>query len=712
MTSLAEPQTSIARAFHIERQDDLAILWFDLPGEKVNKFSSWVMQEFASLVDDFERSRDIQRIIVASGKPTIFIAGADVSEFTKATTPEQAKEYTRFGQQALHRFSKLPQVKVAAINGACLGGGCELALSCDWRVMSDDPKAKIGLPEVNLGIFPAWGGTTKLPRLVGLPAALDIVLNGKQLDGRRAKKIGLVDDVVERGILLDVARRFSERGKRKGGTRTKFFVDGNPATRKFIFNKARKAVLDKTHGQYPAPLKAIDVMEYGMSAGVERGLAREVDDVVPLIMGDVAQNLVRLFFLMEESKKDRIAATPRNVDYVGVLGAGIMGGGIAQIVADKIDASVRMRDINWNALAGGLRAASKIWKKKLDRRRMTKAEMQRKLSRITTTTDWTGFPRADVVIEAVVENVGIKRQVLKEFEAIAKDGAIFATNTSTIPITEIAKEADKPENVVGMHFFNPVDRMPLVEVIRGKRTSDVAAVTVANLARKLGKTVVYCNDGPGFVVNRILGPYMNEAGFLLEEGNTIDSLDKAMTDFGMPMGPMALLDEVGIDVAAKVAVILTEAFGNRMTKSAVVEKLYADGRHGKKNGKGLYVYKDGKREGPDGSVYKVLGISSPKAANARIASERMLLAMINEAALILDEKIVASAPELDLAMIMGTGFPPFRGGLLRYADSLGLKYIFARLDELATSVGPRFKASEPLQRLVERDGKFYEAYGR
>ena len=712
MTSLAEPQTSIARAFHIERQDDLAILWFDLPGEKVNKFSSWVMQEFASLVDDFERSRDIQRIIVASGKPTIFIAGADVSEFTKATTPEQAKEYTRFGQQALHRFSKLPQVKVAAINGACLGGGCELALSCDWRVMSDDPKAKIGLPEVNLGIFPAWGGTTKLPRLVGLPAALDIVLNGKQLDGRRAKKIGLVDDVVERGILLDVARRFSERGKRKGGTRTKFFVDGNPATRKFIFNKARKAVLDKTHGQYPAPLKAIDVMEYGMSAGVERGLAREVDDVVPLIMGEVAQNLVRLFFLMEESKKDRIAATPRNVDYVGVLGAGIMGGGIAQIVADKIDASVRMRDINWNALAGGLRAASKIWKKKVDRRRMTKGEMQRKLSRITTTTDWTGFPRADVVIEAVVENVGIKRQVLKEFEAIAKDGAIFATNTSTIPITEIAKEADKPENVVGMHFFNPVDRMPLVEVIRGKRTSDVAAVTVANLARKLGKTVVYCNDGPGFVVNRILGPYMNEAGFLLEEGNTIDSLDKAMTDFGMPMGPMALLDEVGIDVAAKVAVILTEAFGNRMTKSAVVEKLYADGRHGKKNGKGLYVYKDGKREGPDGSVYKVLGISSPKAANARIASERMLLAMINEAALILDEKIVASAPELDLAMIMGTGFPPFRGGLLRYADSLGLKYIFARLDELATSVGPRFKASEPLQRLVERDGKFYEAYGR
>jgi 3-hydroxyacyl-CoA dehydrogenase / enoyl-CoA hydratase / 3-hydroxybutyryl-CoA epimerase len=702
-------------AFRIERDGDWAILWFDLPGEKVNKFSSAVMQEFAAIVDELERSTVIAKVIVASGKPSIFIAGADVSEFTKATSLEQAKEYTRFGQQTIHRFSKLRQVKVAAINGAALGGGCELAISCDWRVMADDPKARIGLPEVNLGIFPAWGGVTKLPRLIGVPAALDIILNGKQLEGRRAKKVGLVDEVVERGILLDVAKRFAEKGKRKGGTRTSFFVDGNPATRKFIFSKARKAVLEKTHGHYPAPLKAIDVMEYGMSAGIERGLQREVDEVAPLLVGstggDVAQNLVRLFFLMEESKKDRIAAAPRPVDYVGVLGAGIMGGGIAQIVADKTGASVRMRDINWNALAGGMRAAARVWKKSVERRRMTKGEMQRKLARITTTTDWTGYTRADVVIEAVVENLAVKRQVLQEFEAVAKDGAIFATNTSTIPITDIARDAARPENVVGMHFFNPVDRMPLVEVIRGKRTSDVAAVTAASLARKLGKTVVYCNDGPGFVVNRILGPYMNEAGYLLEEGNSIDSLDKAMFDFGMPMGPMALLDEVGLDVAAKVAGILSAAFGDRMTKSTVVDKLYADGRHGKKNGKGLYIYKDGKREGPDPSVYKLLGVS-PHPADARVASERMLLAMINEAALILDEKIVASAPELDLAMIMGTGFPPFRGGLLRYADSLGLPYILARLDELSTTAGLRFNASEPLRRLVQRDGKFYDAYSK
>jgi 3-hydroxyacyl-CoA dehydrogenase/enoyl-CoA hydratase/3-hydroxybutyryl-CoA epimerase len=711
MTAAVEAPPS--HAFSVEREGNLAILWFDLPGEKVNKFSSKVMMEFASIVEELERSADIQQVIVASKKPGIFIAGADVSEFTKATSPEQAKEYTRFGQQALHRFSKLPQVKVAAINGACLGGGCELALSCDWRVMSDDPKARIGLPEVNLGIFPAWGGATKLSRLIGLPNALDIILNGKQLDGKRAKRVGLVDEVVERGVLLDVAKSFAARGKRRGGVRTKFYIEGNPAMRAFIFRKARRAVLEKTKGQYPAPLKAIDVIEYGWSAGVERGLQREVDEVVPLIMGDVAQNLVRLFFLMEESKKDPIAAKPLAIDQVGVLGAGVMGGGIAQIAADKTDATVRMRDINWDALSGGMRAAAKVLKKRVERRRMTRGEMQRKMSRITTTTDWSGFQRVDVVIEAVVENVKIKRQVLAEFEGLSKESAIFATNTSTIPITDIAAEAKRPDRVVGMHFFNPVDKMPLVEVIRGAKTSDVAAVTIAALARKLGKTVVYCNDGPGFVVNRILGPYMNESGFLLQEGNSIESIDKAMTDFGMPMGPLTLLDEVGIDVAAKVSQILGAAFASRMGEtSKVVDALYADRRYGKKNGKGVYKYEHGKRTAPDPAVYKLIGVSRPHPVDARNAVERMLFAMVNEAAMILEERIVGSAGELDLAMIMGTGFPPFRGGLLRYADSLGVPYIQARLDELSTRVGARFKASAPLRRLAESDGKFYTVYKR
>src|SRR5438067_1048241 len=389
MTTLAEAPERTSSAFRIERDGDLATIWFDLPGEKVNKFSTAVMSEFAAVVDELEHDRDLKRVIIASGKPSIFIAGADVTEFSKATSAEQAAEYTRFGQQTIHRFSKLPQVTVAAINGAALGGGCELAITCDYRVMSDSPRAQIGLPETKLGIFPAWGGTTKLPRLIGLAGALDIVLNGKTLDGKRAKRLGIVD--------------------------------------------------------------------------------------------------------------------------AGVLGAGIMGGGIAQLIADKTEASVRMRDINWKAIAGGMKAAARIWKKKVERRRMTRGEMARKLARITSTIDWNGFARCELVVEAVVENVDVKRQVLGEFEAIAGPKAIFATNTSTIPITDIAAQAKRPENVAGMHFFNPVDRMPLVEVIRGAKTSDVAMVTVANFARKMGKTVVYCNDGPGFVVNRILGPYMNES---------------------------------------------------------------------------------------------------------------------------------------------------------------------------------------------------------
>jgi 3-hydroxyacyl-CoA dehydrogenase/enoyl-CoA hydratase/3-hydroxybutyryl-CoA epimerase len=699
-------------AFRIEREGDLAVIWFDLPGEKVNKFSTAVMTEFASVVDRLEADRELKRVVIASGKSSIFIAGADVTEFAQATTAAQAAEYTRFGQQTFHRFSKLPQITVAAIHGACLGGGTELALSCDYRIISDSPRSTIGLPEVKLGIFPAWGGTTKLPRLIGLPAALDIILNGRSLEPRRAKKAGLVDDVVAPSILIETAKNYARKvdAKPSGRGRARAWIEGNPIARRIIFSKARKSVLAQTHGHYPAPLAAIDVMAVGLSGGVERGLAAEVGRASTLIMGDVARNLVRVFFMMEEAKKDRTGAAPREVREVGVLGAGIMGGGIAQIVADKSDAQVRMRDINWSALAGGMKAAARVWKKKVERRRMTRAEMARKLARITTTTDWSGFAAADLVIEAVVENLQIKKQVLADFEGLARPGAVFASNTSTIPITQIAADAARPDQVVGMHFFNPVDRMPLVEVIRGERTSDISMATVAAFARKLGKTVVLCKDGPGFVVNRILGPYINEAGFLLEEGISIESIDRAMLDFGMPMGPLALLDEVGIDVAAKAAGILQQAFPARMIPSTAVQKLLADKRLGKKNGKGMYVWREGKRQGADRTVYALVGQQAPKSGEPGAMVERMVYAMVNEAAIILDEKIVASAAELDLAMIMGTGFPPFRGGLLRYADSVGLAKIVETMSGLENRLGLRFAPSAALRRLAESKMTFYSAY--
>lgn len=705
--------TTAAKAFSVERDGETAVVWFDLPGEKVNKFSGAVLRELDGLLDRIRTMSDVRFVIFASRKPGIFIAGADINEFTRVTSIKEAEDFTRFGQRVFLKISALPQVTVAAINGACVGGGCELAINCDYRVMSDHPRASIGLPEVKLGIFPAWTGTTRLPRLIGIPAALDIILNGKTLDAGRARRVGLVDEVVAPPILLEAAKKFARKqGRKRDGKQNKsrIYIEGNPLARKVIFSKARKAVLEQTRGNYPAPLKAIEIMELGFSKGQDKGLEAEARGASELISDDVAKNLVQLFFLMEGSKKDRSGAEPRAVKAAGVLGAGVMGGGIAQLIVDKADINVRMKDINWDALAGGLRAASRIWKKKVDRRRMTRGEMAKKMARITVITDWTGFDGVDVAIEAVVENLSVKQQVLSEFEAIARNDAFFASNTSTIPITQIAAKAARPENVVGMHFFNPVDRMPLVEVIVGEKSSPAAVATVADFARKMGKTVVICRDGPGFVVNRILAPYMNESAFLLEEGITMDSIDKALLDFGMPMGPYALLDEVGIDVAAKSGKIFADAFADRIRSSNVIQKLYDDKRLGRKSGRGAYIWKEGKRIKPDPAVYQVIGVTSPRHGEPATIVERLLLPMINEAAQILDEKIAASAGEIDLAMIMGTGFPPFRGGLMRYADKLGGRHVVERLKHYAKTLGPRYEPSGPLIRLAESGKSFYETY--
>jgi 3-hydroxyacyl-CoA dehydrogenase/enoyl-CoA hydratase/3-hydroxybutyryl-CoA epimerase len=343
---------------------------------------------------------------------------------------------------------------------------------------------------------------------------------------------------------------------------------------------------------------------------------------------------------------------------------------------------------------------------------MTRGEMSRKLAKITTTTDWSGFRQADLVIEAVLEQLELKRQVLREFEEIAREGAIFATNTSTIPITKIAEGAKRPDRVVGMHFFSPVDRMPLLEIIAGERTSPETIATAVAFGRKLGKTVVVCRDGPGFIVNRILGPYMNEAGFLLEEGHSIGAIDKAMLKFGMPMGPLSLLDEVGIDVVQKAGHVLADAFGERAVASRLVDLLVGDERLGKKNGRGVYQWAGGRKGGPDPAVYRLLGTQGNVEGNAYELAMRMVAAMVNEAAMILDEGIASCAADLDLAMIMGTGFPPFRGGLLRYSDDLGIAKIVETLHALEAKHGSRFSPSAALLRVLGGGHGFYDSYPR
>ena len=706
-------------AFDLRVEDDgLAVLTFDLAGEKVNKFSLAVVSELADVLVRLTRETRIRGLLIRSGKPEVFIAGADVKEFLTVKAEEVRTAVERV-QALFEQLANLPYPTVAAINGACLGGGTELALACDFRLMSDSRKAQIGLPEVRLGIFPAWGGCTRLPRVVGLPAALDLILTGKSLDARRARKIGLVDEAVPAAIFDDWSQSFarSKLGARKPSARRKPMslgeraLEATPWGRRLIFSKARAGVVKLTGGHYPAPLEALEVIEEGFGKPVSVGLDTEARHIGLIFGGDVQRNLLQIFFLTEEVKKETgvedAFVRPHEVRQVGVLGAGVMGGAIAQVVADK-GLPARMKDIDPKALAHGYATAAAVWKEALKKRRVTRHEMNRKMDLLSGTLDYSGFPRCDVTIEAVVEKLSVKRSVLKEWEAAVPGTAIFASNTSTLPITEIAVGALEPARVAGMHFFNPVARMPLVEVIRGQRTSDETVATIFALAKTLGKTPVVVKDAPGFLVNRILAPYLSESVRLVLDGCRIEDVDAAMTAFGMPVGPLALLDDVGLDVAAKGGEVLQAAFPERM-KMGGEEALAASGRLGRKNGKGFYEYSGGKRGAPAREAYAALRVEPRDRSPLplEVIQSRLVLPMINEAAFCLEDGIVREPGKLDLAMIFGTGFPPFRGGLLRYADSLGLDRVFTRLDDMAERLGPRFAPSERIRALANSRSGFY-----
>ncbi len=699
-------------------ENGIAVVTIDLPGEPVNKLSTAAGPEFTETLGRLRDDPAVRAVVLISGKPENFIAGADIEEFTRLRTAAEAEALSKHGQDMMNSVAAFPKPIVAAIHGACLGGGLELALACHYRVASDHPKTQLGLPEIQLGILPGAGGCQRLPRLVGARAALDMILAGKTERAAKAYRIGIVDELVPQAILRRVALEAADRvarerpRRRPRGGLTGALLDRNPLGRRLVYRGARAAVLKKTGGHYPAPLAALEVVREGLERGLEAGLALERRRFGELAVTDVSRQLVQIFFATTALKKDdgvpAGTAEPRAVERVGVIGSGFMGSGIAGTAVSQAEVEVRLKDADLERVGRGLAAAAGILDGRLKRRRITKYEHARLTALLSGSADFRGFATSDLVIEAVFEDLAVKRQVVAEVEGLGEASPIFATNTSTIPIGRIAEGARHPERILGMHFFSPVDRMPLLEVIPTAATSPETIATAVKFGRRMGKTVIVVADRPGFWVNRILSPYMNEAGLLLSEGVPIDAIDRTMTRFGFPVGPIALLDEVGLDVAAKAGGVMYEAFGERLRPAPTLAAVLADGRQGRKNGRGFYRYEKGKKTGVDPAVYRLLGVSPGTAVSPHTIEQRLVYLMLNEAAMAVGERVVRTPRDGDIGAIFGIGFPPFRGGPLRMIDALGAAKVVEILRSLENAFGSRFAPARSLAEMAERGGRFYE----
>ncbi len=705
----------------LENAGEFVRVIFDLPGEKVNKFNTQTMTQLRKTLQDL-KSSSAKMIFFESAKSKIYIAGADIEEIKSLTTKEQFESAVRQGQEIFNLVQDLPMPTMAVIHGACVGGGCEFIMACDYRICSDDASTRIGLPEVKLGIIPGFGGCVRMPRLIGLQNALDIILAGKAVAGPKAAKMGLVDRCVHPNLLREQALKYAAEVAPKG-KRDKVFQPKGALNvflesfigRSIVFSQARKTVLKETKGHYPAPLKALEVIQktYGWSDR-DKALTVERESFCEMAVTDVSKSLIHVFFLMEMVKHQTGVSDAnvkaKDVKHMGILGAGTMGGGIAYVAADK-GISVRMKDLNFDAIGKGLKHAQDLWKKLVKKRAITEFDLKQKMSLISGGTDYSGFRTLDLVVEAIVEDMNIKRKVIAETAGQMRDDAIIVTNTSSLSVSEMGAAHPRPQNFAGMHFFNPVHKMPLVEVIRSDKSSDEAVATVFELSKKMGKMPVVVKDGPGFLVNRLLLPYMAEAAFLFQEGMDIDKVDDAyVNEIGMPMGPFALMDEVGLDVCIKVLKILKKSFGDRVGIADILTHIDKSGRMGKKNAKGFYLYDaKGYRLKADPLVYSDCQLKSPtNPLPMKECLERGLFAMINECALALDEdRIVATPEEVDLAMIMGTGFPPFRGGLLKYADSVGVEYISDQLEMYSAAGRVRLKPTPALLARAKAKKKFY-----
>ena len=683
--------------------DGVCVLTFDRPNSAANIFDRDTLAELEQHLDTLDAA--VHGLVLASAKPSVFVAGADLHSI-RGMNGQELNAFIEQGQLVFNKLADLRIPTAAAIHGAALGGGCEVALACDWRVASPDSCTKIGLPETKLGIVPAWGGCTRLPRLIGVPRALDIILGGRMLSASHALRIGLIDDVTARENLLRAALAQLRRGKHPCGLMHSAPV--NMVVDAVIAPRVKHDVEHRTHGHYPAVRKAMDVVMQAASAWTDRGSQKVERQAIQELVGtESTKQLLNLFFLQERAKKRSVpgvdAAAP-GISNVAVIGAGIMGAGIAQWLSSR-GRRVILRDIHPARVAAGMDAIRASYAEGVKRHAFTPREARAGLDRVSPSADEVPLKRVDLVIEAAVEQMPIKQDIFRRLDDLVRDDAMLATNTSALSITALAAATRHPARVVGIHFFNPVRKMQLVEVVMGRDTAPEIAQRALRFVQGVGKLPVLVKDSPGFLVNRILLPYMIEAALLFSEGASVEEIDGTMLDFGMPMGPLALADEVGIDVAEEVAGTLGAAFPDRLRVPETLTRMVISGALGRKSGKGFFDHTGA--AGPVPNAELAVPRGEREFDRAQLES-RMVLTMLNEAARCLEEGIVETPGDVDFAMVTGTGWAPFRGGPLRYADTLGIDRVVEALSRLANEFGPRFAPCDRLAELAREKKQFYE----
>jgi len=703
---------------HLEVDDGVGTIWIDQVDHRVNTISEATLDALEAAIDVVEGRADVRAVVFISGKDDSFIAGADLDMLRGFETPADVEAVIRRAHALIDRVQQSPKPTVAAINGAAMGGGLEMTLGCTYRIASTHDKTKMALPEVQLGLLPGGGGTQYLPRLVGLQQAFQMMLTGKNVYPRKAKRIGLVDALIHPPGLhhaaVTAARQLAEgtlTPERQPLPLTERLLESNPYSRKIVYDKALQRTEKETKGNYPAPARIVEAVKTGMENGLEAGLEREAELFSALVFTPESKALVSLFFAKQQGDKNPHSADALPVRTLGMLGAGLMGAGIAQVSAAN-GLNVQLKDQHFAQAAKGRKQIWKSLSKDVSKGIRSSFERDVVLERVQPIGDYDALASADVVIEAVPENLDLKQAVLGDVEAVVRPDCVIASNTSALPIAEIAEGAQHPERFIGMHYFSPVPNMPLLEIITTEHTNQATLATAYAAGLTQGKTVIVVNDGPGFYTTRILALYMNEALLLLEEGASFPEVDRAMEQFGFPMGPFELFDLVGIDVGAKITEVMEERMlDDHFSISHTAKRLADQGLAGQKTKKGFYTYEGAgtkqEKDEPNKDIYQHVQGRGATSLAPSMVQERLALMMVNQAVRCLDEGILQSATDGDLGAVFGLGYPPFQGGPFRYVDQMGAASIVGRLKQLTRQYGPRFTPADGLTAHAEKDTTFH-----